>query len=181
MARLFSTMLVSACFLLLAFSSASCKEKRHDTVDAFKSLENFEYAVALYDIDNDGDLDCLNAVRTEFEREPKSATYVLSLKGPNGQNVRNYTYFLRPGHTPDRNVVVIDNDFDHPLNDRYVYSDYENCIIMKFPLEDREACVLWVSSAVKDDVPQTCVDQFQENCSEGTPTYDKDSCGELVH
>uniref|UniRef100_A0A023G5I2 Putative lipocalin-2 1 n=1 Tax=Amblyomma triste TaxID=251400 RepID=A0A023G5I2_AMBTT len=178
MTRGFSSTLATACALLLLLQLVSSEPKLqldHDTVDAFKTLENFPYAIALYDIDRDGDLDCLNAVRTEFEKEPPSATYILSIKDQNGQTMKNFTYYLQPGPTPDSNVVVIDNDYDHPLKNRFVYSDYEKCVIMQFPMNNRQVCVLWVNSAIKDDVPQSCVDQYQDNCSEGTPSYDQDS------
>ncbi|KAK8758205.1 hypothetical protein V5799_004165 [Amblyomma americanum] len=89
MVRFLSSTLVGICALLLVFQLTPCKAKdqlEHEAVDAFKAFENFPYAIALYDIDKDGDLDCLTAIRTEFNKDPLSATYVLFLKGLNGHN-----------------------------------------------------------------------------------------------
>ncbi|XP_077494796.1 uncharacterized protein LOC144105552 isoform X2 [Amblyomma americanum] len=175
--------LVAACTLLLAFPLASCKAKHqleHETmVDAFKALAISPYGVALYDIDKDGDLDCLAATRTEFSMDPPRATYILAFKGANG-HITNFTYHLRQGPTPDTNVVVINNDNDHPLTNHYFYSDYKNCIVLEFPILNHQECVLWVTRAATENTPQICIDQFQDNCDDGTLTYDKDTCADMV-
>uniref|UniRef100_A0A023GAC0 Putative lipocalin-5 1 n=1 Tax=Amblyomma triste TaxID=251400 RepID=A0A023GAC0_AMBTT len=183
MARVFSATLIAVCIWLSAFRLASCEgeDQNPDIVDAFKVYESFPYVLALYDIDNDGDLDCLNAVRTDLEKEPRSATYTLSLKDKDLQNIRIYTYYLTPGPTPDTTVVIIDNDYEHPLTNRIAYTDYEKCSVMEFPINQREVCVMWVRDSVKDEVPETCVAQYQKNCREATPVYDKDSCEGLIY
>uniref|UniRef100_A0A023G5E8 Putative lipocalin-5 1 n=1 Tax=Amblyomma triste TaxID=251400 RepID=A0A023G5E8_AMBTT len=172
----------TACTLLLVFSFASCKAQHHltqHTVDSFKSLANFPYAVALYDADEDGDLDCLMAVRTEFSLAPPSATYVVFQKDLKAHTVVNATHYLQPGPTPDSNVVILNNDYQHPLRNHFLFTDYENCIILESPMGGRQECALWVNSALKD-IPDICFDQFQDNCDNGVKAYDQDSCGELI-
>ncbi|KAK8769375.1 hypothetical protein V5799_014159, partial [Amblyomma americanum] len=60
MVQFFAAMLASVRSLLIALPLACSKAKhqlKHYTPDAFKVLENFEYAVPFFDIDKDGDLD----------------------------------------------------------------------------------------------------------------------------
>ncbi|XP_077512303.1 uncharacterized protein LOC144123328 [Amblyomma americanum] len=61
-----------------------------------------------------------------------------------------------------------------------MYTDYKDCVVMEFPFEDHQECLMWVTSEVKDKVPHYCTDQYQDNCEDGVKAYDKESCGELV-
>ncbi|XP_077515171.1 uncharacterized protein LOC144125558 [Amblyomma americanum] len=179
MARFLAACLATVCIVLLSPPLTSC-EAKHDTVDAFKIFENFPSAVALYDIDQDGDLDCMTAERTELSNNPRHATYILSLKGLNGHQARNITFHITPGPTPDIKLFTVNEDYDHELQGRFIYTDYVNCAIDEFPIDNRQECILWVNTEVKDNVPQSCLDQFQENCENGVLAYDEDSCGQLL-
>ncbi|XP_077513053.1 uncharacterized protein LOC144124291 [Amblyomma americanum] len=109
MSRFLAARLATVGILLLSPPLVSC-EAKHDIANAFKIFENFPSAVALYDIDQDGDLDCMTAERTEFSNNPRQATYILSLKGLNGHQARNITYRIRPGPTPDATLFTINED-----------------------------------------------------------------------
>ncbi|XP_077512459.1 uncharacterized protein LOC144123516 [Amblyomma americanum] len=165
-------------FLQVASSNAD-HQLKHDIPSAFKSFENFPSAVAFYDLDKDGDLECLTAERTEFKEDPLSATYIFSFKGLKGHEKRDIIFRVYPGTTPDTNVFTMNDDNDHRLTNHFIYSDYKNCAVMEFPFDNRQECTLWVSPEVKDGVPQSCIDQYHEYCGDGVMAYNKETCAQL--
>ncbi|KAL1443236.1 hypothetical protein MTO96_046057, partial [Rhipicephalus appendiculatus] len=53
--------------------------------------------VAILDTDEGGDLECLTAVRTKFDKQGPAADYVWILKGLNGHPKRNITVHFKKG------------------------------------------------------------------------------------
>lgn len=49
-------------------------------------FEAFEYVVAIFDEDHDGDLDCVTAERLELDMDVPSTTYFWMFKGHNGHD-----------------------------------------------------------------------------------------------
>ncbi|KAL1486172.1 hypothetical protein MTO96_047068, partial [Rhipicephalus appendiculatus] len=89
--------------------------------------------VAIYDVDGDGDLDCVTAVRTELSEEPLKATYVLLFKGLGGKQPRNVTVRVTPGSTPDTDHFTLDDDYDFVQEGHFYYTNYKNCAVMEHP------------------------------------------------
>ncbi|XP_075538238.1 uncharacterized protein LOC142572777 [Dermacentor variabilis] len=145
-------------------------------VDAFQLFRTFPYAVAVYDVDNDGDLDCLTTVRTNFMEEPLSATYVFILKGLGGNESRNITYHIKPGPTPDMVFYTVDDDYDFVQVGHFIYSDYKSCAVVGFPFGGRQECILWTTKDVLNDVPEHCMDQYKDICGDAVNLYDEESC-----
>ncbi|XP_065282495.1 uncharacterized protein [Dermacentor albipictus] len=152
----------------------------NDSSKIYKVFENFENIVAIFDIDKDGDLDCLTAVRTDYNRGARSTKYVWILKGLHGHQSRNVTYLVLAG--PERGEFMFKNlDDDGPFQKgSYDYSDYKNCIVMRIPYNSGEECVLWVTEEVKNNIPQNCMDYYEDSCDNAKLAYDKESC-EGVH
>ncbi|XP_077514037.1 uncharacterized protein LOC144124947 [Amblyomma americanum] len=172
---------VSVCALALSvtLSPAQGRHKEtHDLPDALKLFETVLSGTAIFDQDLDGDLDCVTGVRTEFDKEAQTATYVWLLKGQNGQPGTNITFHLKPGPTPDK-ADFLSDDSDGPWQTmEYLYSDYKTCLVLDFPFKEGDQCMLWVWNQVKDDVPQWCTDNFKDICGYEVLAYDKDSCGD---
>nr|XP_037285364.1 uncharacterized protein LOC119178271 [Rhipicephalus microplus] len=108
------TLLISAGLYVLPlgilFTVGDAKhELKHDVADAFEVYENFPSVVAIFDQDLDGDLDCVQSVRTYLDPEAHEATYVWILKGLNGMKPENLTFHLKPGATADTSVFTMDN------------------------------------------------------------------------
>ncbi|KAL1417442.1 hypothetical protein MTO96_026791 [Rhipicephalus appendiculatus] len=47
-------------------------------------FDNFASAVAVFDVDKDGDLDCLSTVRLDYDKDASTAIYFWILKNMNG-------------------------------------------------------------------------------------------------
>ncbi|KAH6937728.1 hypothetical protein HPB50_003717 [Hyalomma asiaticum] len=60
------------------------KQVGEDTADIAKVFAGFRSGLALFDIDSDGDLDCVTTVREDYDESVPSATYVWFLKAVNG-------------------------------------------------------------------------------------------------
>ncbi|KAH8009663.1 hypothetical protein HPB51_018960 [Rhipicephalus microplus] len=142
--------------------------------------ENFPSVVAIFDQDLDGDLDCVQSVRTYLDPEAHEATYVWILKGLNGMKPENLTFHLKPGATADTSVFTMDNDNTEQTLD-FLYTDYKDCLVVKIPYKGEEQCMLWVADARKDDIPQSCVDYYEDNCDAEKTSYLKDAQGRTAH
>ncbi|KAH6929129.1 hypothetical protein HPB50_023839 [Hyalomma asiaticum] len=58
---------------------------------------------------------------------------------------------------------------------RFRYTDYKDCAILEMP-HYGDQCTLWVSEAVRDSIPEVCVEQYNDICGEGAPIYDQEMC-----
>ncbi|KAL1458846.1 hypothetical protein MTO96_027657 [Rhipicephalus appendiculatus] len=124
---------------------------QHDVTDAFKMFKNFPVAIAVFDADKDGDLDCVVSVRSTYDEEGHTATYTWLLPGFNGHEKQNITFNLREGASPDKPVYTPEDE-----------------------------CMLWMSQEAVKDIPQNCVDHFEDNCDIKNPAYDEDSCSPVM-
>lgn len=155
-------------------------KQERDVVDAFEIFRTIPYAVAVYDVDNDGDLDCLTTVRTDFSEEPLSATYVFLLRGLGGHESRNITYHIKPGPTPDRVPYTMDDDNDFVQEGHFIYTDYKSCTVMEFLFEGKQECLLWTTKDSLHNVPEHCMDEYNDICSDAVKIYDEESCAAFV-
>ncbi|XP_077552802.1 uncharacterized protein LOC144167404 isoform X2 [Haemaphysalis longicornis] len=154
------------------------EEDRHDSgdvPDVFKIFELFDYGTAIFDIDEDDDLDCLVTQRTHFDKDTPSATYVWIYGGGNGQDKTTVSFQVKPGPTVDTFLAIPDYDPDHEITGKFEYADYKNCAVMRMPFMNREECILWVTAEIKADVPQYCNEIYQDICGHTSPVYDE-SC-----
>uniref|UniRef100_G3MSU2 Lipocalin/cytosolic fatty-acid binding domain-containing protein n=1 Tax=Amblyomma maculatum TaxID=34609 RepID=G3MSU2_AMBMU len=136
-------------------------------------------ATAIFDEDLDGDLDCVRGIRTEFNKEAQTASYVWLLKGQNGQPGTNITFHVKTGPTPGTAYFRLD-DSDGPWNTiQYLYSDFKNCLVLDVPLMGGEQCMLWAMDEVKNNVPQHCTEKFKDICELEVLAYDEESCSTM--
>ncbi|XP_037510178.1 uncharacterized protein LOC119386959 [Rhipicephalus sanguineus] len=173
---------LSICSLVLALCSARAQVGEplsQDVLDTFKIFEMHEYGIAMLDVDQDGDLDCLTARRTEFHKDPPSATYVWMLGGLNGKEKKEIIFHFKPGPTPDQAIFTMDGTDGTEQLLKTVYTDYAACALLQLPYGGREECMLWVTNESKNEVPQTCVDQFRQHCDVEVVAYDEDTCSQL--
>ncbi|XP_037510180.1 uncharacterized protein LOC119386960 isoform X2 [Rhipicephalus sanguineus] len=150
MLSLFSCLLLILSALFLAVPMASGKAKhqlKHDTTDAFKLLEVFPYAIALFDADQDGDLECVMMLKEHLDQNKKTTSYVMLLPPLNGRPAENHTYHAREGAAPDKLLFTLD-----------------------------DGCGLWVKKDALHSLPQECLDQFEDNCDMAFSRFDDETC-----
>ncbi|XP_070388315.1 uncharacterized protein [Dermacentor albipictus] len=179
MQSLFSYVLLLISALLLEVPIASGKAKhqlKHDVTDAFKMFEVFPYAIAAFDADDDGDLDCAMVVRQQLDENQKKAAYVFVLPPVNGHQPENHTYYVKEGSTTDKPVYTVDDGADGEKTANAIYSNYKNCAVVDFPFKMRQSCGLWVTKDVLHSIPQECTDQFEDNCDKAVAVFDDESC-----
>ncbi|XP_054932000.1 uncharacterized protein [Dermacentor andersoni] len=150
-----------------------------DVVDIMKLFKKHSSGVAILDTDNDGDLDCVTAVRTKYDDDGPTADYVWLLKGLNGHVKKNITYHFEKGDAPDKAFVTIDDDDGQMQEARALYDDYQTCAVLEFPYKRNPRCMLWTTDEVKDNVPSECTEQFRKKCAVEVVVYDKESCSQV--
>ncbi|XP_077554180.1 uncharacterized protein LOC144169055 [Haemaphysalis longicornis] len=149
---------------------------QRETPDVFKLFEIFDYVVAIFDQDGDGDLDCLTNVRTYLNQDIPYSTYVWMLKDHDGKNRKNVTMHMFAGRSKDESVFFMD---DNPKKNvaKFIYTDYKECVVMTVPYNDIEQCMLWVTDEVKSNIPEHCIEQYDDICPVPSWVFDEETCG----
>ncbi|XP_037510179.1 uncharacterized protein LOC119386960 isoform X1 [Rhipicephalus sanguineus] len=178
MLSLFSCLLLILSALFLAVPMASGKAKhqlKHDTTDAFKLLEVFPYAIALFDADQDGDLECVMMLKEHLDQNKKTTSYVMLLPPLNGRPAENHTYHAREGAAPDKLLFTLDDGVDEQ-SVNFIYTNYKNCVVVDIPFKNKQSCGLWVKKDALHSLPQECLDQFEDNCDMAFSRFDDETC-----
>ncbi|KAL1458847.1 hypothetical protein MTO96_027658 [Rhipicephalus appendiculatus] len=178
-----SSLLVVGVMLWLDVTLAQGEAKRrlqHDVTDAFKMFEIFPVAIAMFDTDKDGDLDCLTTVRSNYDEEGHTVTYTWLLAGLNGHEKQNITFKLTEGPSPDKPVYIpVDGDGSEKIAN-FIYTDYKTCTVLEIPYKEEQECILWVNQEALKDVPENCVDYFYDNCNTENAAYDEETCAPVL-
>ncbi|KAL3246724.1 hypothetical protein MRX96_057455 [Rhipicephalus microplus] len=177
MLRVFKVAMVILGVLALPLVLGKAKHQlQHEIPDAAKVFHGFRSGLALFDVDNDGDLDCVSTITEDYDESVPSITYVWLLKGVNGHEAKNISYYVRSGNAPDEFLFKDKND-NKPLQiGRYVYSDYKDCLILEMPYGSSQECMLWISWEVKNNIPKVCMDQLEDNCEGSKLSFDEATC-----
>ncbi|XP_070388795.1 uncharacterized protein [Dermacentor albipictus] len=144
-----------------------------------KMLAFFPYAIAAFDADDDGDLDCVMVVRQDLDQNRKAATYVLVLPSLNGRQAENLTYYLKEGSTTDKLDFTLEDGAEGTESTgtvTYIYTNYKNCAVVDFPFKKRQSCGLWVTKDILHSFPEECIDQFEDNCDKAVAVFDDETC-----
>ncbi|XP_065281432.1 uncharacterized protein [Dermacentor albipictus] len=136
---------------------------------------HLEDVVAMSDADADGLFECVEAIRSDYQMEPKMAAYVFLFKGHHGTAKKNVTFHVKPGATPDRITMYFDNHTEEEFEAQYLYTDYKTCAIVTGPYEG-ERCLLLVSKDMAEDVPDSCLANFADMCGVSDNLYSKELC-----
>ncbi|XP_054932336.1 uncharacterized protein [Dermacentor andersoni] len=167
--------ILGVCALPLALSKAK-HQLPHNMTEIKKIFEGFRAGLALSDIDNDGDLDCVTTTQVDYNASVPSATYVWHLQAVNGHEARNIYFYVRPGNAPGR-ILFTANNVDGPLQHGTVfYSDYKDCIVLNMPYGNSEECMLWISWEAKNNVPQRCTEEYDDKCEDAKLAFDDETC-----
>ncbi|XP_050043702.2 uncharacterized protein [Dermacentor andersoni] len=167
--------ILGVCALPLALSNPK-RQLEHDMPDVKKVFEGFRAGLALSDIDNDGDLDCVTATQQDYNASVPSVTYVWHLQAVNGHEARNIYFYVCAGDAPGQ-ILFKDKNVDGPLQEGTVfYSDYKDCIVLDLPYGNSQECMLWISWEAKNNVPQRCTAEYEDTCDDAKLTFDDETC-----
>lgn len=145
-----------------------------DSPDGFRTMEQFAYAVAISDSDNDTIFECLAAKRLGIDPETHTGTYEFSLPSSG----RTLLFYVRPGDSPGTMTMTSDID-SNPKEGIIYYTDYKDCVVADLELEgEGHQCTLWTRARVKNNVPQNCIDQFVDVCGVVVPAHSRDLCAD---
>ncbi|XP_077552755.1 uncharacterized protein LOC144167335 [Haemaphysalis longicornis] len=164
---------------LFAFTSTprivwATSEHQDGVTDVYQIFEKMPEIYVMYDMDDDGDLDCSKIVRTEINEAEQSAVYIWQLTVPEGQPSVRFNAKARPGS--DEADLTLGEEHESPGTATYLYSDYNTCVIAALPLLGRPECVMGSANGIKTNVSQTCIDAFEENCHTKVRGFDKETC-----
>ncbi|KAL3174745.1 hypothetical protein MRX96_001033 [Rhipicephalus microplus] len=169
------------------------RKLHHNVTDSFKVMESFVYAVAILDSDHDDILECWSAKRTEIDRGAHTATYVLAFP-TTGEEI---SFHVKAEENSPEFSYTLDND-STPKGGMFYFTDYKDCVIEDLEFNGhrsiaaatagwsrtevnsvfRAECVLWTRRALKDSVPQPCIDQFVDTCGAVVPKHSRDLCND---
>ncbi|KAH8020315.1 hypothetical protein HPB51_000595 [Rhipicephalus microplus] len=135
-------------------------------------MESFVYAVAILDSDHDDILECWSAKRTEIDRGAHTATYVLAFP-TTGEEI---SFHVKAEENSPEFSYTLDND-STPKGGMFYFTDYKDCVIEDLEFNGHQ-CVLWTRRALKDSVPQPCIDQFVDTCGAVVPKHSRDLCND---
>ncbi|XP_077554179.1 uncharacterized protein LOC144169054 [Haemaphysalis longicornis] len=179
--KLLSSVAIIGVYTFLFNPSAASAGPRsslpRDTPDVFKLFDHFDYVVAIFDQDEDGDLDCVTNVRTQLDMDVPSATYVWMLKGLNGKERRNATLHMFAGQAQDESQFTWDDESTVNVA-HFIYTDYKDCVVVDIPFNNIQQCMLWVTNEVKHNIPQHCVEHYDDICPDPIWKFDRESCGD---
>ncbi|XP_077552753.1 uncharacterized protein LOC144167332 isoform X2 [Haemaphysalis longicornis] len=138
-------------------------------------IDLFPEAVAVLTSSEDPSMKCATATRSKYDKTGMKAEYIWNLNGDQGHGTETFTIAYLPGKQKDHVKGFVDGDRKNPYDVKFDYTNRKNCMVARFPYNG-DQCVLWVLPSVKDEVPQECIDNFEDICDEKISTYDKSFC-----
>ncbi|XP_037576977.2 uncharacterized protein LOC119459344 isoform X1 [Dermacentor silvarum] len=163
--------------LLLALANASRPgNRRRETTDSLRMFTAFPHAVAVFTTKNDTSFKCLSTTRRHFNPRQKTVTYVWHFKNNTGHRRRDVVFDVDFSQTPGQGTFFINNDKTRPFTAIYNYSDYRACAVITTPYEGHDHCSMWVKRARVHNIPQHCLDKYEEICGIGENLVDRDIC-----
>ncbi|KAL1482283.1 hypothetical protein MTO96_033897 [Rhipicephalus appendiculatus] len=151
---------------------------QRERVDTFRTIGAFPRVVAISTSTNDTSFKCLSAVRTNYDAEAKTASYVWLLRGHGGTQRRNVTFTITAADVPDQAKYFVDADNTTVYTGYTHYTDLQNCLITTVTYRDHDHCLLWVKRSVAHAVPQNCLDNYEAKCDVRVPIFDNDLCND---
>uniref|UniRef100_A0A131Z3C8 Lipocalin n=1 Tax=Rhipicephalus appendiculatus TaxID=34631 RepID=A0A131Z3C8_RHIAP len=168
---------LALCVLLYGFASANPPANRpRGNADSVRMFATFPHAVAVFTTQNDTSFKCLSATRRNFKPREKTVTYVWHFKNHTGHQRRDVVFDVDFSETPGEGTFFVNNDKTRPFRAIYKYSDYTTCAVISFPYGEKDHCTMWMKRARVHNVPQHCLDKYEEICDIGVHLVDRDIC-----
>uniref|UniRef100_A0A6G5A390 Putative lipocalin n=1 Tax=Rhipicephalus microplus TaxID=6941 RepID=A0A6G5A390_RHIMP len=164
------------CVVLAVLVGVVIAANRGERTDAFRVIEAFSRPVSIYKDSNNSPFKCLSATRTRFDPQAKEATYIWHLKDDHGKVKQNVSFDVEKGKEFDQVTFYVDDDRTQPFTAYLNYTDYQNCIVVIVPYSGHNHCMMWLQRRVAHNVPQNCLDKYEEKCGVKIPTFDSDLC-----
>ncbi|XP_077539547.1 uncharacterized protein LOC144152193 [Haemaphysalis longicornis] len=166
---------VLAGLLWQAFADSTWpSELTQDVPDSFKIMENFKSIMSIANVNNDTMFECLWAYQISINPETRTSEYIWMLQAPGDTTPPQHVLFHEQAVDGGKVHITVEDD-STVIVGTFVYTDYKNCIIEHIDFNPYH-CVLWSDRAVKDSVPQHCIDKFVEFCGVKVPAHSRDLC-----
>ncbi|KAL1476929.1 hypothetical protein MTO96_036141 [Rhipicephalus appendiculatus] len=128
--------------LLFGLATATpTRNLQRERVDTFRTIAAFPKAVAISTSTNDTSFKCMSAVRTNYDAEAKTASYVWLLRGQGGNQRRNVTFTITAGTIPDQANYTVDGDNSRVYTGYTHYTDFQNCLITTITYRDHDRII----------------------------------------
>ncbi|XP_065295049.1 uncharacterized protein [Dermacentor albipictus] len=168
---------LAVCLLLFALATANLPgNRRRETTDSLRMFSAFPHAVAVFTTKNDTSFKCLSTTRRHFDPLKKTVTYVWHFKNYTGHQRRDVVFDVDFSGTPGQGTFFINNNKTRPFTAFYKYSDYRTCAVIITPYGGHDHCSMWVRRAWVHNVPQHCLNNYEEICGIGDNLVDRDIC-----
>ncbi|XP_077539596.1 uncharacterized protein LOC144152232 isoform X1 [Haemaphysalis longicornis] len=166
------SVLMLAVILQQAFAHSAATGDFGQGIDVFTLMKTFETMVSIFNSNNDTTLECLTAYRTTFNPDARTADYVWMVPIPGIP-----TPLALNIHTQveDGGKLLRTLDDGSTIVSEFLYTDYTNCAVEEVDFGG-PLCILWSDTAVKDSVPQHCIDEFAALCGVNVPEHTRDLC-----
>uniref|UniRef100_A0A023FU50 Putative lipocalin-5 1 n=1 Tax=Amblyomma cajennense TaxID=34607 RepID=A0A023FU50_AMBCJ len=172
---------VAVATLCVTIADAETRRGPHklqrDVADISEIVAFFGDSVAVMDIDNDDVLDCLTTIKTQYDPEGWSATYLWSVQGSTGERFQ-FPLHLWPKDKPDYFNFNSSTRPGEVLVGHSDYFDHESCVIAEMPAVG-DQCTLWVTRERKDSIPDHCLQNFEDICGTGVDLHTKTICKDV--
>ncbi|XP_054922220.1 uncharacterized protein [Dermacentor andersoni] len=166
--------LIVASITTLCFGEDGSSSGPVDALRAAELMPNVVLAVGSVNIPL---LRCLTADCTFLDKASGKVTFTWHVKSPDSSERTDIRVnFLVTGGGPDMCVAHINDDTSHSIPAQVVYSDYENCVVLKMFIGQREVCLLWEAKGTENTVPKNCLDGYKKSCGDGVTLYSDDTC-----
>ncbi|KAL1475749.1 hypothetical protein MTO96_003547 [Rhipicephalus appendiculatus] len=162
---------LSALLVVLSTSGAKCESiPVNDTSALTKTIEIMDVLVGMYSTLDIPVQDCITAKLTEFRSDEHKAVYVVHLKTLfGGIDTPPFCIDLTVSATGEFRLGL--------CGPRVLYFDGQGCMVTSLVLFAQRQCLMGVKPEYKDNVPEECVNQFDQQCgSKKRLLYDKDQC-----
>ncbi|XP_049527773.1 uncharacterized protein LOC125947336 [Dermacentor silvarum] len=140
-------LLTGALFPFTVLARGGPRELHRETPDAFEAFARFPHVVAIFNWNDDAFFECLEGKQISFDPEAKKTTYIFMYKGHHGEDKKNVAYHISQGPAINEVIYYLDDE-----------------------------CMLFVSKQAADNVPQECIEQYNDICGIAFSVYARDLC-----
>uniref|UniRef100_A0A023GCI2 Putative lipocalin-5 1 n=1 Tax=Amblyomma triste TaxID=251400 RepID=A0A023GCI2_AMBTT len=157
---------VAAC----SANAAASAEVNEDKLDPFKLWSAFPDAIAVTSSTHSRLFECAEVTRLALDTDSKTADYDFYFASTG----RRMTFHLAEGDSPGSVIFTVGSD-PNPSTAAFYYSDFKTCAVISMKFIGNE-CILLVKKGLNESLPESCIDNYEEDCGVEIPKDSKLPC-----